>query len=170
MFASIAGLALALQLGGPAYAVNEGNPPVQEIQYRRHGRPPPCGHGYDVDSRDGMCYPNGMVPPNTNRAGIILWSTAAADDLCHAVMAPTPIFAMGSVIRPAQCRGVFSKAAKAIITVATATTKCGSAEPVDPAKRVRPESRPIHRATATAVPWHREARRPGRRRETSTGG
>jgi len=63
MFASIAGVALALQLGGPAYPLNEGNPPIQEIQYYRYGRPPPCGHGYDVDSRDGMCYPNGMVPP-----------------------------------------------------------------------------------------------------------
>ena len=63
MFASIAGVVLALQLGGPAYVLNDGNPPVQEIQYRRYGRPPPCGHGYDVDSRDGMCYPNGMVPP-----------------------------------------------------------------------------------------------------------
>ena len=63
MFASIAGVALALQLEAAAYAPNPDNPPVQEIQYRRHGRPLPCGHGYDVDSRDGMCYPNGMVPP-----------------------------------------------------------------------------------------------------------
>jgi hypothetical protein len=63
MFASIAGVALALQLAEPAYALNESNRPVQEIRYRRHGRSPPCGHGYDADSRDGMCYPNGTVPP-----------------------------------------------------------------------------------------------------------
>jgi len=36
---------------------------AQEIRYRRHGHPPPCGHGYDLDQRDGKCYPNGMVPP-----------------------------------------------------------------------------------------------------------
>jgi hypothetical protein len=73
MFASIAGVALALQLGGPAHPLNESIPSVQEIlaqqilaqeiRYRRHGHPPPCGHGYDLDQRDGKCYPNGMVPP-----------------------------------------------------------------------------------------------------------
>jgi hypothetical protein len=73
MFASLAGVALALQLGVPAHPLNESIPPVQEIltqeilaqeiRYRRHGHPPPCGHGYDLDQRDGKCYPNGMVPP-----------------------------------------------------------------------------------------------------------
>jgi hypothetical protein len=68
MFASIAGVALALQLGVPAHPLSESIPLVpeilaQEIRYRRHGRPPPCGHGYDLDERDGGCYPNGMVPP-----------------------------------------------------------------------------------------------------------
>lgn len=77
MFASLAGVALALQLGVPAAPLNEGTPSVhgipvhgvlvqgilaREIRYRRHGRPPPCGHGYDLDERDGRCYPNGMVP------------------------------------------------------------------------------------------------------------
>jgi len=76
MFASIAGVALALQLGVPAHSLNESTPLGQEtqetlaqktltheIRYRRHGRPPPCGHGYDLDERDGKCYPNGTVPP-----------------------------------------------------------------------------------------------------------
>ncbi len=73
MFASIAGVALALQLGVPAHSLNESTPLVQEtlvqealaqeIRYRRHGQPPPCGHGYDLDERDGKCYPNGTVPP-----------------------------------------------------------------------------------------------------------
>lgn len=88
MFASIAGVALALQLGVPAHPLNEGVPLAQEIlaqeilaqeiltqgilthenlaqqiRYRRHGHPPPCGHGYDLDERDGRCYPNGTVPP-----------------------------------------------------------------------------------------------------------
>jgi hypothetical protein len=77
MFASLAGVALALQLGVPAAPLNEDTPSVQgipvhgvlvqgilahEIRYRRHGRPPPCGHGYDLDERDGRCYPNGRVP------------------------------------------------------------------------------------------------------------
>ncbi|WP_161854725.1 hypothetical protein [Bradyrhizobium sp. CCBAU 051011] len=63
MFASIAGMALALQLGVPAHPHDVSVPPAQEIRYRRHGRPPPCGDGYDLDERDGKCYPNGMVPP-----------------------------------------------------------------------------------------------------------
>jgi hypothetical protein len=73
MFASLAGVALALQLGAPVAPLTESAPSVQgipvqgilahEIRYRRHGRPPPCGHGYDLDDRDGRCYPNGMVPP-----------------------------------------------------------------------------------------------------------
>jgi hypothetical protein len=63
MIASIAGVALALQLGLPAHPLNESTPLVQEIRYRRHGRSPPCGHGYDLDERDDKCYPNGTVPP-----------------------------------------------------------------------------------------------------------
>ena len=60
------------------------------------------------------------------RTAIILWSTAAADGPSHAVTAQTSIFAMGSVIRTEQCHGAFNKAAKAITTVETATTKCDS--------------------------------------------
>jgi hypothetical protein len=78
MFTSIAGIALALQLGIPAHPLNESIALAQEslaqeimaqkilaqkIRYRRHGRPPPCGDGYDLDGRDGRCYPNGTVPP-----------------------------------------------------------------------------------------------------------
>jgi hypothetical protein len=63
MFASIAVAALALQLSAPPSSPNESDLLIQEIRYRRYGRPPPCGHGYDLDERDGLCYPNGMVPP-----------------------------------------------------------------------------------------------------------
>lgn len=78
MFASVAGVALALQLGALAHPLNESIPSVreiftqeiltqetlaQEIRYRRHGHPPPCGDGYDLDERDDKCYPNGTVPP-----------------------------------------------------------------------------------------------------------
>ena len=63
MFASIAGLALALQLGTVTNARTESVPLTREIHYRRQGRPPPCDHGWDLDERDGKCYPNGAVPP-----------------------------------------------------------------------------------------------------------
>jgi len=36
-----------------------------ETPYRSYGvrrRPVPCGHGADLDIRDGRCYPNGTVP------------------------------------------------------------------------------------------------------------
>ena len=63
MLASIAGVALALHWGVPAQPLNESPPLVHEIRSRRHGHPPPCGRGYDLDERDGRCYPNGTVPP-----------------------------------------------------------------------------------------------------------
>jgi len=63
MIASIAMAVLALQLGAPVPSPHEGSPLAQEIRYRRVGHPPPCGHGYDLDERDGLCYRNGMVPP-----------------------------------------------------------------------------------------------------------
>jgi hypothetical protein len=56
MFASIAGVALALQFGVPARP-NENIPWVREIRYRRHGHAPPCDHGYDHDERDGKMLP-----------------------------------------------------------------------------------------------------------------
>jgi len=62
MFMSIAAIALALQ-GAPVLAPGDHNPLLVQTQHRRYGHPPPCGNGYDIDSRDGWCYPNGMVPP-----------------------------------------------------------------------------------------------------------
>jgi hypothetical protein len=62
MFVSIAALAIALQ-GTPVLAPQRPSPLLHQIRYRRHGHPPPCGDGYDLDERDGMCYRNGMVPP-----------------------------------------------------------------------------------------------------------
>ena len=81
MFASIAGVALALQLGVPAQPLNESIPLVQEIlvqeilaqeilaqetRYRRHGHPPPCGHGYDLDERRG----HGALPERDSAAAV----------------------------------------------------------------------------------------------------
>jgi hypothetical protein len=41
-----------------------------EVQY--YGRvpvhPPPCGDHWDLSARDGMCYPNGYLPPQDQAA------------------------------------------------------------------------------------------------------
>jgi hypothetical protein len=31
-------------------------------------RPPPCGHGWDISARDGMCYPTGSLAPRDQAA------------------------------------------------------------------------------------------------------
>jgi hypothetical protein len=68
MLLNVASVVLALQLGVPAHPLNDGGPPVQEIQYRVPVRPPPCGHGWDVSARDGMCYPTGSLHPRDQAA------------------------------------------------------------------------------------------------------
>jgi hypothetical protein len=62
MIFGLTAIALAAQLAvRPAEIA--GHELRQETQYRAYGHPPPCGNGFDLDARDGMCYPNGMVPP-----------------------------------------------------------------------------------------------------------
>jgi hypothetical protein len=68
MLVTIASLALALQVASPAPPPNAGEPLVQEIQYRVYAHPPPCGHGWDLSASDGMCYPNGYLPPQDQAA------------------------------------------------------------------------------------------------------
>jgi hypothetical protein len=68
MLATIASLALALQLTSPGSLATAGEPLVQQIQYRTYAHPPPCGHGWDLSARDGMCYPNGALPPQDQAA------------------------------------------------------------------------------------------------------
>jgi hypothetical protein len=63
---TMASLALALQAGAPS--LDERKPLVQEIQYRVYAHPPPCGHGYDLSARDGLCYPNGTLAPQDQAA------------------------------------------------------------------------------------------------------
>jgi hypothetical protein len=68
MIVSIAAAALAFQVGTmPGSAVA---PPVlpQAVQYRVPAHPPPCGHGWDLSARDGLCYPNGYLPPQEQAA------------------------------------------------------------------------------------------------------
>jgi len=129
MFASIAGVALALQLGVPAHPLSEAIPPAQEIRYRRQGRPPPCGHGYDLDERDGKCYPNGMAPPQFQSGRY--YPLEYGGGRYHAATAQTSIFATGSATRRARCHGRIRTAARAITRDATATTKCDSAATPD---------------------------------------
>lgn len=68
MLATIASLALALQVGAPAAPPNAGEPLVQAIQYRVYAHPPPCGDGFDLSARDGLCYPNGYLRPQDQAA------------------------------------------------------------------------------------------------------
>ncbi len=67
MIVSIAAAALAAQFNmtpAPAAA------PVllQPVQYQVPVRRPPCGHGWDLSARDGLCYPNGFLPPQDQAA------------------------------------------------------------------------------------------------------
>jgi hypothetical protein len=68
MFVSIASVALALQLGAPANVPNESNPLAQQVRYRAYAHPPPCGDGWDLSARDGLCYPNGYLAPQDQAA------------------------------------------------------------------------------------------------------
>jgi hypothetical protein len=68
MFMSIASVALALQVSTPVPFPNESEPLVQEVQYRVPVHPPPCGHGWDLSARDGLCYPNGYLHPQDQAA------------------------------------------------------------------------------------------------------
>ncbi|WKA31838.1 hypothetical protein [Bradyrhizobium roseum] len=67
MIVSIAAAALAAQLiviPEPAAA-----PALrQNVQYHVPAHPPPCGHGWDLSARDGLCYPNGYLPPQDQAA------------------------------------------------------------------------------------------------------
>lgn len=62
MIVSIAAAALAAQLSMASDAVVAPVLP-QTVQYRVRAYPPPCGHGWDLSASDGLCYPNGYLPP-----------------------------------------------------------------------------------------------------------
>ncbi|MEH2569963.1 hypothetical protein [Bradyrhizobium sp. AZCC 2289] len=68
MFASIASMALALQVGMAAPSPNDSQPLLEQVQYRAYAHPPPCGHGFDLSARDGLCYPNGYLAPQDQAA------------------------------------------------------------------------------------------------------
>lgn len=65
MITAIAIVALQLSQVAP----DRGAPSqVHQVQYGVPVHPPPCGHGWDVSARDGMCYPNGYLPPQEQAA------------------------------------------------------------------------------------------------------
>ena len=67
MIVSIAAAALAAQL---SMASDAAVAPVvpQTVQYHVRAYPPPCGDGWDQSARDGLCYPNGFLPPQDQAA------------------------------------------------------------------------------------------------------
>jgi hypothetical protein len=68
MIVSIAAAALAVQLSMTPGAVAPQATLPLAVQYRVPVHPPPCGHGWDLSARDGMCYPNGYLPPQDQAA------------------------------------------------------------------------------------------------------
>jgi carbohydrate-selective porin OprB len=72
MIVSTVAAALAVQLSmTPGSAVAPVLPQAalpQAVQYRVPVHPPPCGHGWDLSARDGLCYPNGALPPQDQTA------------------------------------------------------------------------------------------------------
>lgn len=62
IFFSATAAILAMQLGSTS-------PEMQPVQYYRvRPFPPPCGDGFDISARDGLCYPNGYLPPQDQAA------------------------------------------------------------------------------------------------------
>lgn len=62
-------LAIILALGGPTLPAAAGpQTSVEQIQYRVPRHPPPCGDGWDLSARDGLCYPNGFLAPQDQDA------------------------------------------------------------------------------------------------------
>jgi hypothetical protein len=68
MFVSLAVVMLAVQLGSLVPAPSPGEAFVLQAQYRVYAHPPPCGNGFDLSARDGLCYPNGYLAPQDQAA------------------------------------------------------------------------------------------------------
>ena len=109
MIVSIAAAALAVQLSmtpGSAVAPVLAQAALpQTVQYRVPVHPPPCGHGWDLSARDGMCYPNGYLPPQDQAARQYQRVTiAAAATPCRVGMARTSIAGTVNATRPERSR------------------------------------------------------------------
>lgn len=60
-------LAAALLMGQAVPTTGPGST-IQRIQYGVPRHPPPCGDGWDLSARDGLCYPNGFLAPRDQDA------------------------------------------------------------------------------------------------------
>jgi hypothetical protein len=67
MITSLVGLALAAQIAAVS-PVGSDVPLPERVQYGVPVHRPPCGDGYDLSARDGLCYPNGYLPPREQAA------------------------------------------------------------------------------------------------------
>jgi hypothetical protein len=64
----IAAIAAALVLVQPvSVQAARSNPDLLQVQHRVPVHPPPCGDGWDL-ALNGMCYPNGYLPPQAQVA------------------------------------------------------------------------------------------------------
>ena len=122
MIITIAASALAIQLSSMPEPAAQ--PLVQPVQYGGVPvRRPPCGHGWDLSARDGLCYPNGYLPPQDQSARQYQHQRSYRGGRypIPAVTAPTSISGTVFAIRPERYRRSFSPAVSAT-TAATSTT------------------------------------------------
>ena len=61
-------LAAALAIGQAVPAAADSRSSIQQVQYGVPRHPPPCGDGWDLSARDGLCYPNGFLAPQDQDA------------------------------------------------------------------------------------------------------
>lgn len=69
MIGSFIGLALATHIAAGTLPPGSELPPLEPAQYGGVPmHPPPCGDGWDLSAHNGMCYPNGYLPPQDQAA------------------------------------------------------------------------------------------------------
>src|SRR3984893_6398086 len=107
MFVSLAAVTLVVQLGGAVPAPNQGEAFVLQTQYRVYAHPPPCGDGFDLSARDGLCYPNGYLAPQDQGGRYPVPCGNGADidirdGLCYPNGAVPPQFQQGRIYRGPQ--------------------------------------------------------------------
>ncbi|GLR88001.1 hypothetical protein GCM10007857_47130 [Bradyrhizobium iriomotense] len=61
-------LAAALAMGQAIPVAVNSRPSIHQVQYGVPRHPPPCGNGWDLSARDGLCYPNGYLAPQEQDA------------------------------------------------------------------------------------------------------
>jgi hypothetical protein len=135
MFVSLAAVTLAVQLGSPVPTPSPGEAFVLQTQYRVYAHPPPCGDGWDLSARDGLCYPNGYLAPQDQAArqypGPVY---RRADTPYRAATAPTSIFGMAYVTPTARCHPDFNRAGSIAVPNMTKTTIPSAGQGVDTIK------------------------------------